>query len=67
MDLIFNSEKTNKDKNDVSKPKEFGLQKYIKISKTDFSRKITRSRSLDSHFRSLEAYLIKNNFKYHIG
>lgn len=39
-------------------------EKYIKISKTDFLIKITRC--LDSHFRSLEAYLIKNNFKYHI-
>ncbi len=40
--------------------------KYIKISKTDFLKKVTLSRSEDNYFRSLEAYLVKNNCKYNI-
>ena len=37
--------------------------KYIKISKTDFLKKV---RAKDEYFRSLEAYLVKNSFRYNI-
>lgn len=40
-------------------------QKYIKMSYTDFSTVPIR-RLPESHFRSLEAYLIRNNRKYNI-
>lgn len=40
-------------------------QKYIKISHSDFYR-IPSLRSSDSYFRSLEAYLRKNNRTYNI-
>ncbi len=39
------------------------VQKYIKIAHSDFSR-IRSLRSIDSYFRSLEAYLRKNNRTY---
>lgn len=40
-------------------------QKYIKILESDFLR-ITSARSGDSYFRSLEAYLRKNNRIYNV-
>ena len=41
-------------------------EKYIKISKIDFLNKVSLPRSEDSYFRSLEAYLVKNNREYNI-
>lgn len=46
--------------------KEVSNQKYIKISQSNFLRRITSSRLGDSYFRSLEAYLVRNNRKYNI-
>lgn len=45
--------------------KEVFNQKYIKISQSNFL-KVTSFHSGDSYFRSLEAYLVKNNRKYNI-
>ena len=41
-------------------------EKFIKISKIDFLKKVTLFRSEDSYFRSLEAYLVKYNRNYNI-
>lgn len=46
--------------------KEINNYKYIKISQLDFIN-INSSRSGDSYFRSIEAYLVKNNRKYNVN